>query len=156
MGDSVMNLKDRILRFQRFALTNSTSMYNEDSMTAQQLNIATANKVKECLVAVDDLATAIENMKSALKINYDGDTEELELTLDAKITAIKEQVNASYVCIFNEDAMTSIELAGNTARAVNECLKAINMLSDLVLEVNKLIALNYLSDEEMLVVGGEE
>lgn len=144
------------MRFQAYALTNSASIYNEDSMTAQQLNIASANKIKECLLAVDDLATAIENMKSALKLNYDGDTEELELTLDAKITAIKDQVNNSYVCIFNEDAMTSLELAGNTARAVNECLKSINMLADLVIEVNKLIALGYLESEEMLIVGGEE
>lgn len=151
-----MELKDRILRFQRYALTNSTSIYNEDSMTAQQLNIASANKIKECLLAVDDLATAIENMKTALKLNYEGDAEELELTLDAKIAAIKEQVNYSYVTIFNEDAMTSLELAGCTARAVNECLKSINMLSDLVLEVNEIIALGYVAPEEMLVVGGEK
>lgn len=156
MGDSIMNLKDRILNFQRFALTNSTGLYNEDSMTAQQLNIVNANKIKECLVAVDDLSTAIENMKSTLKLNYNGDSEELELTLDQKITAIKEQVNSSYVCIFNEDAMTNLELAGHTAKAVNECLKAVNMLSELVLEVNKIIAMGYVSEDEMLVVGGDE
>lgn len=156
MGDNLMNIKDRILNFQRFALTNSTSIYNEDSMTAQQLNIATANKIKECLITVDDLATAIENMKTALKLNYNGDTEELELTLDAKITAIKDQVNASYVCIFNEDAMTSIELAGNTAKAVNECIKAVNMLSDLVLEVNEIITLGYIAEQEMMIIGGDE
>lgn len=156
MGGSIMNLKDRILKFQRFALTNSTSLYNEDGMTAQQLNIVNANKIKECLLAVDDLTTAIENMKSALQLNYNENTEELEITLDAKIKAIKEQVNTSYVCVFNEDAMTSLELAGCTAKAVNECLKAINMLSDLVLEVNKVIALSYEPNEEMLIVGGEE
>lgn len=151
-----MNIRDKIMKFQAFALTNMTSLYNEDSMTAQQLNIVNANKIKECLVAVDDLATAIENMKSALKLNYTGDSEELELTLDQKVTAIKEQVNNSYVCIFNEDAMTSLELAGHTAKAVNECLKAVNMLSDLVLEVNEIIALGYLSNDEMLVVGGDK
>ena len=151
-----MDLKDRILNFQRFALTNATGLYNEDSMTAQQLNIVNSNKIKECLLAVDDLAVAIENMKTALKLNYNGDSEELELTLDAKVKAIKEQVNNSYVCIFNEDAMTNLELAGCTAKAVNECIKAVNMLSDLVLEVNEIIALGYVSEEEMLVVGGEE
>ena len=151
-----MTIKDRILNFQRFALTNSTSIYNEDSMTAQQLNIATANKMKECLLAVDDLATAIENMKEALKLNYNGDSEELELTLTEKVTAIKDQVNSSYVHIFNENAMTSIELAGCTAKAVNECIKAVNMLSDLVLEVNEIIIMNYIDEEEMLDLGGEE
>lgn len=151
-----MNLKDRILKFQRFALTNSTSLYNEDSMTAQQLNIVNANKIKECLLAVDDLTTAIDNMKSALALNYNGDAEELELTLDAKIKAIKDQVNASYVTIFNEDAMTSLELAGCTAKAVNECLKSINMLSDLVLEVNEILVTAYIPESEMYVIGGEE
>ena len=151
-----MDLKDRILNFQRYALTNSVGIYNEDSMTAQQLNIVNANKIKECLLAVEDLATAIENMKAPLKLNYNGDAEELELTLDQKVNAIKEQVNSSYVCIFNENAMTNLELAGNTAKAVNECLKAVNMLSELVIDVNDIIAMNYASESEMLIVGGDE
>jgi len=151
-----MNLKDKIMKFQAFALTNMTGLYNEDSMTAQQLNIVNNNKIKECLEAVADLTEAIENMKETLKINYSGDAEELELTIDQKVAAIKTQVDSSYVCIFNEDAMTNLELAGHTARAVNECLKAVNMLSDLVLEVNEIITLNYIAPEEMLVAGGDE
>lgn len=144
------------MKFQAFALTNMTGLYNEDSMTAQQLNIVNNNKIKECLEAVADLTEAIENMKETLKINYSGDAEELELTIDQKVAAIKTQVDSSYVCIFNEDAMTNLELAGHTARAVNECLKAVNMLSDLVLEVNEIITLNYIAPEEMLVAGGDE
>lgn len=156
MGDNLMDLHDRILKFQRFALTSATSIYNEDSMTAQQLNVVNANKIKECLLAVDDLSTAIENMKAGIVANYNGDKEELELSIGDKVAAIKDQVKASYVCVFNENAMTSLELAGNTAKAVNECLKAVNMLSDLVLEVNKLILLGYMPGDEMLIVGGEE
>lgn len=151
-----MDLHDRILNFQRYALTNSTSLYNEEGMTAQQLNIRSANKIKECLLAVEDLATAIENMKEYIKMSYTGDAEELELTIDQKVADIKTQVNSSYVGLFNENAMTSLELAGCTAKAVNECLKAVNMLSDLVLEVNGLISMYYEPGEEALLVGGIE
>lgn len=151
-----MLLKDSLRRFQRYALTNSVGVYNEDSMTAQQLNIATANKIKECLLAVDNLALALENMKEQIGLKYDGDSEELVLSLQEKIDDIREQVNSSYVCIFNENAMTSIELAGSTAKAVNECLKAVNMLIDVVFEVNDKLALSYANNSEMLILGGED
>lgn len=151
-----MTFKDKIARFHAFALTTMTSLYNEDSMTAQQLNIANANKIKECLLMVDDLATGISNIKDFLKISYNEENEELELTIGQKVEELKTQVNNAYVCIFNEDAMTSLELAGHTARAINECIKAVNMLSDLVLEVNDFVALNYVPEEEMLIVGGGE
>lgn len=151
-----MNFRDKIARFNNFALTNSLGVYNEDSMTAQELSIKSANKIKECLLMVDDLATSINNIKEYLGINYNADSEELELTIGQKVTELKEQVNKSYVCIFNENAMTQLELAGQTAKAVNECIKAVNMLGDLVLEVNDFITLNYAKNEEMLIVGGNE
>lgn len=151
-----MNFRDKIERFHRFALTCSTGIYNEDSMTAQQLNIASANKIKECLLMVDDLATGIANIKDFLQINYDDMAEELEITIGQKVEKLKEQVNNSYVHIVNEDARTNLELAGCTAKAVNECVKAVNMLSDLVLEVNDFIAFNYVPDQQMLVIGGSE
>lgn len=150
-----MNFRDRILRFQQYALTNSTSIYNEDSVTAQQLNIVNANKIKECLLAVEDLTQIIDNFKAQLVADYNGDSEELELGITGQITAIKEQVNKSYVSIFNENAMTSLELAGCTAKAVNECLKSINMLADLCLDIDKAILLSYVSEEEMLEIGEE-
>ena len=149
-----MNFRDRIARFHNFALTNNLGVYNEDSMTAQELSIRSANKIKECLLMVDDLAKGIENIKDFLKLSYD--SEELELTIGQKVEELKEQVNSSYVCIFNENAMTQLELAGQTAKAVNECIKAVNMLSDLVLEVNNIIALNYVQSEKMLIIGGDE
>lgn len=154
MGGDLMNFRDRIARFHNFALTNNLGVYNEDSMTAQELSIRSANKIKECLLMVDDLAKGIENIKDFLKLSYD--SEELELTIGQKVEELKEQVNSSYVCIFNENAMTQLELAGQTAKAVNECIKAVNMLSDLVLEVNNIIALNYVQSEKMLIIGGDE
>ena len=151
-----MNLRDKIARFHNFALTNHLSLYDEKSVTAQQLAIASADKMKECLLMVDELSTAIENIKDFIGMRYDGTTEILELTIEQKVAELKEQVNSSYVHIFDENAMTIDELAGNTAKAVNECIKAVNMLSDIVLEVNNFVALNYVSTEEMLVVGGNE
>ena len=151
-----MDFRDRIARFNNFALTNSLGVYNEDSMTAQELNIRSANKIKECLLAVEDYGKAIENIKDFLAINYNDKEEELELSIGQKVADLKEQVNTSYVHIFNENAMTQMELAGCTAKAVNECIKAVNMLGDLVLEVNDFVALNYVPEQQMLVVGGAE
>lgn len=156
MGGSIMNFRDRITRFRNFALTCSTSLYNEDSMTAQQLNIKSSEKIIECLNMVDTLATGIENINSFLKINYNEDAEELELTIGQQIEALREQVNNSFVCVYDEDSMSALEQAGRMAKAVNECVKTVNMLTDLVEEVNDLIALKYVPAEQMLVVGGEE
>lgn len=150
-----MTLKDRILNFQRYALTNSVSVYNEDGMTAQQLAIKSANKIKECMLAISDLAEAIENIEKFLKINYASESEELTLTIEQKVQEIKSQVNTCYVNIFNENAMTSLELAGQTAKSVNECLKVVNMLSDLVLEISDNV-ITYDLSTETLTIGGEE
>lgn len=146
-----MSIKDNLLKLSAFALTNNLSVYNEDGLTAQELNIRNANKIKECLVAVMDIAEEIDLIKAELGLAYNGDAEELELTIGEKITAIKNQVNSSYVCIFNENAMTNLELAGCTARAVNECVKAVNMLADLV----KTITISYdATAEELQLLGG--
>ena len=149
-----MELRDRIMRFQNYALTNSTGLYNEDSMTAQQLAIQSANKIKECMIAIDDLATAIENIQKFLQMNYEEESEQVVITIEQCVKEIKNHVNSSYVHIFNEDAMTSGELAGCTAKAVNECLKAVNMLSDLVLDINDNV-ITYDSDNNMLILGGD-
>lgn len=106
-----MNFRDKILKFNAYALTSATSVYNEDSMTAQQLAITSANKVKECLTMVDALAEAIENIKNFLKINYNEDSEELELTIQGKIDEIRLQVTNTYACMFDEDSMSTLELA---------------------------------------------
>lgn len=151
-----MNIKDKLLKFQRFGLTNTTGTYNEDSMTAQELNLINANKIKECLEAVELQRQAIENMKEAILLKYTGDTEELEITIDTQIAEIRKQVDASYVCIYNEDAMDNLELAGHTARAVNECLKAINMMTDVIVSINNSLLLGYIPEEEMAILGGSE
>ena len=152
MGGSIMSVLDKIIKFRAYAMAHNTTLYNEDSITAQQLNIRTADKIAECLQTVNDLAIAIENIKAYLKITYNEDAEELELTFGKKIEEIKTQVNNSYVCLFDENSMTALELAGNTARAVNECLKAVNMLCDLVVDLNDTIALNYSPEDSMLTL----
>ena len=149
-----MNFKDRILNFQRYALTNMTSVYQEDAMTAQELNIKTAQKIVECLKEVEVLATAIENIKKFLQMEYEDQSEELVINIEQAVADIKTQVNNSYIHVFDENAMTASELAGCMARNVNECLKAVNMLSDLVLEINDNI-ITYDIGAEMLTIGGE-
>lgn len=149
-----MNIKDSILNFQRYALTNMTSVYGEDALTAQELNIKTASKIVECLKEVEVLATAIENIKKFLQMEYNEESAELVISIEQAVADIKTQVNSSYINIFDENAMTASELAGAMACKVNECLKAVNMLSDLVLEINDNI-ITYDIGAEMLTIGGE-
>ena len=147
-----MNIKDRILNFKRFAITNMTSIYNEDAVTGGMLALQNANKMRECLETVDALATAIGNM--AVLLDYNQEDEELQLTIQTACEEIKAQANASYTSLYNEDAMTTLEREGCMAAAINECVKTINMLSDLVLMINDKIALDFITDEEMLVIKG--
>ena len=152
-----MSVMDKLIRFKAYAMTNSNiGVYNEDAMTSNRLQIVTADKVKECLEQVNVLTEAITNIQETLSIKYTEETEELEVTIGSRVAEIKEQVNASYVCIYNEDAMTQLELAGQTAKAVNECLKAINMLTDLVLDINNFLLLHYVEGDEMIILGGNE
>lgn len=150
-----MNFNDRIRNFNNYALTNSVGVYNEDSMTAQQLNIQSANKIIECLKAVEEQHARLETIQEVLKIEYDESNEEMIVTFDTKLAELKEQVNNSYTCIFDENAMTNLEQSGNMARAVNECVKTVNMLVELVDAIEDFIAVNYDPVTEMLTVGGE-
>lgn len=54
--------------------------------------------------------------------------------------------------IYNEDAMTALELAGVTACKVNQCVDAINALCDLVEEIQIDIALRYDPDGEGITI----
>lgn len=153
-----MNFNDRIRNFNNYALTTSVGIYDEDSMTAQQLNIKSANKIIECLKAVEEAVETLTTIKEVLKISYEEGNEELTLTLDQKVEDVKNQVNGTYTCIFDENAMSNLEQAGNMARAVNECVKTVNMFVDLVTEIEDLVSLHYDPITEMLTlnIGGDE
>lgn len=149
-----MQFNDYITELGRYGLTGKTGIYNEDNTTAQQLNMLSARKIRECLRVVYRLGEKLERMELVLEYSYEN--KELSVGMEEKINDLKNQINSSYVCVFNEDAMTQIELAGNTAKAVNECLKAVNMLADLVNDLDKLTSLHYTEAEKMLILGGEE
>lgn len=149
-----MNYKDQIRLFQTFALTNSVSVYGEESKTAQALMIQCTKKIQECMKILAVYGEMIENIQKFLKMEYQEESEELVMTLEQKVEALKVQVNNSYVDIYNEDAMDLGELAGHTAKAVNECLKACNMLGDLLVEINDNV-ITYEVGSEMFIVGGD-
>ena len=152
-----MNARDRINKFKRFALTNSVGLYNEDSMTAQQLNIECNKKIVECMEEIERMWVDIEDIKTTLLMNYEGDSEELELTLDIALTNVKNQVDSSYRCLIDEDSMTALEQSGNQAKAVNECLKAVNMMREIVTDVKGAVGMKYDPEtEELTITGGVE
>lgn len=73
----------------------------------------------------------------------------------AKIEEIRAYAITARTAIYNEDAMTAIELAGVTACKVNQCVNAINGLLEVVegLESDhRELGLEYNADSEELKV----
>ena len=54
------------------------------------------------------------------------------MTLAEQITQLRAYALTAKTAIYNEDAMTAIELAGQTACKVNECVEVINNMLDLL------------------------
>lgn len=151
-----MEFKDKMALHHNYGLTTSVGVYNEDSMTAQQLNIKSANKIAECLKVIKEYSDRVAVIEEVLQISYEEGNEELTLTFDKKIEDLKTQIDSSYRCIYDENAMTNLEQAGSMARAVNELVKTVNMYVEVVEEIEDFVALNYDPVTEMLTVGGEE
>lgn len=181
-----------IEELQNYALTGNVSRYNEDSLTAQQLMIATTKKARECLQTLVNIADGINGLYVALTVEYNGNLEELKLAekvnivvkavevfnkfyflfaensktlielsgnvnnginqalvhitdvlpmlegldVDSELAELKSHLATCYVDTFDECSFTTLELAGNTARNVNELVKAVNMLGDIVTKIN--------------------
>lgn len=147
-----MNVKDNLTNFRRFALTNSTSVYGEDSKTAQELLIQSARKVAECMDKIIHYGELIE----ALGLEFED--EELQLNIETMYKEIKNQVNATYSCIYDENSESAIELAGNAAKMANECVKTVNMFDDYMYALKDKLNLEYDAASETLILklGGED
>ena len=73
--------------------------------------------------------------------------------LNEKITKLRAYALTAKTAIYNEDAMTAIELAGVTACKVNECIEAINMMLDIIETLEQGISINYDANTENLNIG---
>lgn len=67
------------------------------------------------------------------------------MNFSEKLEALRAFAITAKTAIYNEDAMTAIELAGVTACKVNECVEAINKIVDLLDEI---VTNNILYDAE--------
>lgn len=56
--------------------------------------------------------------------------------LSEKLEALRAFAITARTAIYNEDAMTAIELAGVTACKVNQCVEAINSIIDILEDLN--------------------
>ena len=74
-----MNIAEKIAKIRAYALTAKTCIYNEDAMTAIELAGQTACKVNECVDAINDMLTLIEEVLVAVGLEYDPDTEALKI-----------------------------------------------------------------------------
>lgn len=66
------------------------------------------------------------------------------MTLTEQIAKLRAYALTAKTAIYNEDAMTAIELSAATACKVNECIDAINSMLDIVEQVEARV----LYDEE--------
>jgi len=78
------------------------------------------------------------------------------MTTLEKITKLRAYALTAKTAIYNEDAMTAIQLAGVTACKVNECIDAINgmleICEEVFAEILKHEALNYDDSSEELLI----
>lgn len=113
---------DCINNIDNYALTGHTSVYNEDGLTAQQLLILCAKRIKECVNVCEDLHARGYNIINA-RATYNADSEEIAITLE-KILRRANYITRHYF-LFNENAKSVIELAGSINKAINECLNVL-------------------------------
>ena len=69
-----------------------------------------------------------------------------------KIEKLKAYALTAKTSIYNEDAMTAIQLAGQTACKVNECVDAINLMLEVITEVSAIVGFNYNEQTEELSI----
>lgn len=120
---------DCIKDIDNYALTGCTSIYNEDGLTAQQLLITCAKRVKECINVCEVLHT--NNYEVVETTNtYNSNAEELVIGLN-KLFSAKAYVNRFFF-LFKENAKSPIELAGTINSAINECLDVLASTTSLL------------------------
>ena len=73
------------------------------------------------------------------------------MTYTEQIELIRAYAVTAKTAIYNEHAMTAIELAGVTACKVNECVKAINGILDLLESANPL-TVDYDAESESVAI----
>ena len=76
------------------------------------------------------------------------------MTLSERIEQLRAYAITAKTCIYNEDAMTAIELAGQTACKVNECADAINAIIDIIENITLELGFVYDEKTESLTLKG--
>ena len=74
------------------------------------------------------------------------------MTTLEKIEKLRAYALTAKTSIYNEDAMTAIQLAGQTACKVNECVDAINLMLEIFTEVSAIVGFNYNETDEELSI----
>lgn len=77
------------------------------------------------------------------------------MSLSERIEMLRALAITAKTCIYNEDAMTAIELAGQTACKVNECVEAINAIIDAIEDITMELGFVYDETTESLTLGGK-
>lgn len=116
--------------------TGVASITSEDSMSAVELSTRTVRKMNECVDVINELYEKIHVVMDTLGLTV----EDEELTINLMDTLEQIKLNTAELSkrtssFYNMNTMSSLELAGCTAKHVNECAKIINELTKSVEEL---------------------
>ena len=113
-------------------------LFNENSKSLIEL-AGDINKV------INDGLTAIPNIISQLS-NVEG------VEIEDKLEELQAQLDNCYLDIYDDCSFTTLELAGSTAKNVNEFITLVNMLETIAITINSSsLTFSYTEDGEMLI-----
>ena len=139
-----MNFREKIERFKRIALVGyTTSIYNEDSMTATELTWENTRKVRECMQVTAELCDMVSALIDSVNLEYSEEQQEINLSLKARFEEIKTESINCFINPFHENSMSALELAGENSAHINECVRLINKMSATLVDFVDNLGLEY-------------
>lgn len=130
-----MNFRDKLANFRRIALVGyTTSIYNEDSMTATELTHENTKKVQECMQVTAEMCDLVEAIINEFNLNYSEEQQEINLGIKARLEEIKTESINCFISPFHENALSALELAGENSAHINECVRLTNKMSATLLD----------------------
>lgn len=131
----ILTAKDIPITFNRFYF-----LFAENSKSLIELAGDINKAINECLTFIDKLCGLLLN---------------IDPTKEDTVKELRTHLDSCYVNVFDECSYTTLELAGYTARYVNEFVKSVNMLNDTVNTFDNITpAVAYSVNEEQAEIAG--
>lgn len=117
-------------------LTRYYFLFNEDAKGLIELAGDINKSVNNGFTAYAEMITQLSNING----------------IEDKLKELENYVDSCDIAIYDECSYTTLELAGHTAKNVNDFITAVNMLEDIVKFINNSkLTIDYDSDNEMII-----